>query len=58
MQRRLRLLPLAPRQDLVDAREPVAHGVLRDPLQVQVERRVDVDRARDGLFRSWSSWLT
>ena len=26
--------------------EPVADGILRDPLQVQVERRVDVDRTR------------
>ncbi len=44
-QRRLRPLTLALREDLVHAREPVADGILRDPLQVQVERRVDVDRA-------------
>ena len=32
-----------PREQLVDMRQTVAHGVLREPLQVEVERGVDVD---------------
>ena len=52
-QRRLRdalRAALAARQDRVDAGEAVAHRVLRVALQVQIERRVDVERAglRDG----------
>ena len=46
-ERRLRLLPLALGEQFVDANQPVAHGVLREALQVQVERRVDVDGAGD-----------
>ena len=34
---------LAPRQQFVHARQAVAHGVLREPLQVQVERRHHID---------------
>ena len=37
-------LALAARENLVDAHDPVAHDVLRDALQVDVERRVDVER--------------
>ena len=55
-QRRLREPRLAPREDRVDAREPVADGVLRDALQVQVERRVDVDRAGRPWSAPGSSW--
>ena len=40
----MRELALAARQDRVDADEPVTHGVLRDLLQVDVERRIHVDR--------------
>ena len=36
-------LPLALRQQLVHLRQAVAHRVLREALQVQVERRVDVE---------------
>ena len=44
-QRRFRLaLPLPAREQLVHLGQPVAHRVLRQPLQVQVERRVDIDR--------------
>ena len=49
-QRRLRL-PLAPRQHLVEPRQPFAQRILRDPLQVQVERRVDVDGAGGRVLR-------
>ena len=35
----------AAREHLVDLREALAQRVLRDPLQVQIERRVDVDGA-------------
>src|SRR5207245_441800 len=34
--------PPPARQQLVDVREAVAYGVLRQPLQVQIERRVHV----------------
>ena len=34
----------APRQQLVDACQPAANGVLRDALQVEVERRIHIDR--------------
>ena len=44
-------LTLAPRQQLVDLRQAVADRVLRQALQVQIERRVHVD----GLRWSWSS---
>ncbi|MGC4084080.1 MAG: hypothetical protein QM736_18710 [Vicinamibacterales bacterium] len=37
-------LPLPARQQLIDVREAVADRILRDTLQVQVERRVHVDR--------------
>ena len=37
---------LPPREQLVDLRQAVAHGVLRQPLQVQIERRVHIDRLR------------
>ena len=52
-QGRLSLPPLAPpRQDLVDAQDPFAHHVLRDALQVDVERGVDVEsRGRAGHTR-------
>ena len=46
-QRRLRSHPAAPLgQRLVDRGQPGAHGVLGRPLQVEVERRVDLERAR------------
>ena len=48
--RRLRMA-LAAGQDLVEPDQPVAQRVLRQPLQVQVERRVDVDRARRWVLR-------
>ena len=34
----------APRQQLVDVCQPAANGVLRDALQVEVERRIHIDR--------------
>ena len=38
-------LPLAPGQQLVHVREARSHRVLRETLQVQIERRVDLDRS-------------
>ena len=54
-ERGLREPRLAPGEDGIDARESLAHGVLRDALHVEIERRVDIDRA--GRFRAFLEFL-
>ena len=56
-QRRLRRRALALREDLLHLRHAVADRVLREALEVQIERRVDVDALRrrsvDPLLQLW-----
>ena len=39
-------MTFAPREQLVDVRQPASDRILRQPLQVKVERCIDVNRLR------------